>query len=468
MRASLIVLLLRAQLAVAEPQLPGAKPCLATRPGACTCRSDGSARRPPSPSTIKLLSAVPSGLEAALSTRPELPLQISSFLFVVGLSLTALTPTSYLVKELGGVQGPKLLSAVAAASAAAEIGLSPLVGGLADSAGRKPVLIATLLSAVVVNGLTAASPFIEWNEAPLVVPFMALAKFTNSLVVGLFFLSATAILADNYRHTPKKLAAASGITFALVNLGFGVGVALSGLLPVGLSARYLISSALCLCGLLLAALTVREALPAADRSPFRLSSFNPFTCLRLLSYGRQMRWLVALLALSTAPIFMGDTLQVFALQQWSLSEKQVTSLFTYVALSGVAANVASGPLISAIGLRAFTALATLSNIVFWAGVATSHRAALLCAAIGILGPARTLGTSSMISTEGARIRIPQGQLSGDRSNLMAWLKVIGPLLYGQLYVRGVRARVPQLPFVFNILITIVALFIGPFALAGAT
>jgi len=239
-------------------------------------------------------------------------------------------------------------------------------------------------------------------------------------------------------------------------------------LPAGLSAHYLASSALCLSGLLLAAATVREALPAAERSPFRLSSFNPLTCLRLLSYGRQMRWLVALLALSTAPLFMGETLQVFAMQQWSLNQKQVSYLFSSVALCGVVANAASGPLISAVGLRAFTALAILSNIIYWGGVATSHRAALLCAAIGLLGSARTLGTSSLISTEGARRSIPQGQLSGDRSNLMAWLKVVGPLLYGQLYERGVRAGMPQLPFVFNILIAISSLLISPVALAGAT
>ena len=56
------------------------------------------------------------------------------------------------------------------------------------------------------------------------------------------------------------------------------------------------------------------------------------------------------------------------------------------------------------------------------------------------------------------------QLERDRANLTAILKVIGPLLYGQLFVAGKAIGAPALPFAFNIALTTAALFLVPYAL----
>ena len=107
-----------------------------------------------------------------------------------------------MMEKMGTERGMNLLAALSTSSAAAEIGLSPLIGGLADSLGRKPVLIGTLCSAVLANAAVALSPS---------VGIIAVSKFVSACVVGVFFLGAGAILADNYRTEPKRLAAASGI-----------------------------------------------------------------------------------------------------------------------------------------------------------------------------------------------------------------------------------------------------------------
>ena len=65
-----------------------------------------------------------------------------------------------------------------------------------------------------------------------------------------------------------------------------------------------------------------------------------------------------------------------------------------------------------------------------------------------------------MTAEGARQNIPQGQLSGDRANMIAWLKVIGPLIYGQLYLQGSAVGLPAAPFFLNVLLTVAALCIG--------
>ena len=131
---------------------------------------------------------------------------------------------------------------------------------------------------------------------------------------------------------------------------------------------------------------------------------------------------------------------------------------------GAAGNVAGGALVKRIGLQAFTAAATASNLLFWVGCATSHRAALVTAAVGFLGAARTLGASTSLTTCAGKLGIPQGQLSGDRANLIAILKVLGPAIYGRLYVSGVQRGVPSAPFILNMLLTAGALVLAPFAL----
>jgi len=378
---------------------------------------------------------------------------------MVGISLVTLEPALFMMNTLGSERGMRLLTLLSATSAAAEIALSPFFGGLTDSLGRKPVVVGTMLVACLTNLATAVYP---------TVALVALSKFVASLVIGIFFLAAGALLADNFRSEPAKLAAASGILFALVNGSFGLGVALSGLLPSGLRYRYAASAAVGLCGLLLGANGIRESLPLADRVPFQLRSFNPFAFTRLLGMSRLMRLLSALMALSLAPLFMGDTLQVFCLSHWKLTNTQVSRLFTGVAIQGVIANTLSATLIKRLGLQLFTLLCTGSTLLFWAGFSTGvPRVAMVGAAAGLLGPARTLGASTMITSEGSRLGIPQGQLSGDRANLVAWLKVLGPLVYGQLYVTGTASGVPTLPFLLNCAFALAALLLVPMALAPA-
>ena len=65
--------------------------------------------------------------------------------------------------------------------------------------------------------------------------------------------------------------------------------------------------------------------------------------------------------------------------------------------------------------------------------------------------------------------MPQGQLSGDRANLVAILKVLGPLVYGQAFLFGKAISTPILPFLLNAVLTLgaLALWLGPFGVAEA-
>ena len=285
---------------------------------------------------------------------PDRVIQATTFTFVLSTSLVALTPAPHVIKKLGRDRGMALLIAVSTAGAIAEIAMSPLIGGLCDSVGRRAVIIGTLASCFLATVATALCPRVE---------LIAAHKLVCSITVGTFFLGIGAVLADVYRAEPKKLAGVSGVTFALLNLGFGIGVALSSRLPTDLRWRYAVAASVSATALTIALVGVPETLP--KRLPFQVKSFNPFSFVRLLcGSGRAMRLLTCLAALTLAPLFMGDTLQVFAQAQWGFSEAQVSMLFTLVAISGVVANSCSGILISRFGLQAFTAIATFSSLVF--------------------------------------------------------------------------------------------------------
>lgn len=153
--------------------------------------------------------------EPAVPGRPERPLQAVAFIFVLSVSLVALAPTPYLKAQLGSERATVLGSLIGSSSAFVEILIAPIVGSLSDSVGRKPVLSAVLMLVLAASSAVAAVPC---------VATVVIAKLVGSLVVGLFFLSASSILGDAYRGSPKSLAAASGLLFALVNGGFGIGV----------------------------------------------------------------------------------------------------------------------------------------------------------------------------------------------------------------------------------------------------
>lgn len=140
---------------------------------------------PAAPAPLLTAAAAP-----AAAGRPELPLQATAFIFVLGISLVTLTPAPHLIKELGPAQGMRLLTGLATGSAAAEIMLAPIVGGLTDSVGRKPVLLGTLFTTLLANAAAAVAPS---------VGTVALAKFLGGAVVGIFFLASGAILADRLR-----------------------------------------------------------------------------------------------------------------------------------------------------------------------------------------------------------------------------------------------------------------------------
>ena len=151
---------------------------------------------------------------------------ITLLLDVIGLGLI-IPVVPRLIQELTGEglsQASEYAGWLTFAYAGAQFCCAPVVGGLSDWLGRRPVLLVALLGLGLDYVFLSFAPTLAWLFVGRVVAGMAGASFTT----------ATAYIADI--STPEKRAQNFGLVGAAFGIGFIVGPALGGLLA-GLGTR---------------------------------------------------------------------------------------------------------------------------------------------------------------------------------------------------------------------------------------
>ncbi len=378
---------------------------------------------------------------------------MTSFILMLSMALVMFSPASALISQLGADRATSLLSMITAGAALVEITLSPLLGSVIDSVGRKPVMMSALVLLCLVNTIAAT------NSTSTVA--ICLAKFVGLLGMSWFFISNQAIISDIAASDPERLSATMGVQMSLVGAGFFVGSLAAGRLAEygGLSLSYGTSAIVGAIAVLLVTLGMPETLPPAKRVPFHAPAArkmilqSPLSCMRLLfQHGRQVQTLAILLIFQTVPMFMGDLLQVFARQEWDLSTKEYSSFIALWSITGICANTIGSFLVRTLGIKRFMGIATLSSMCAPIGATFfGFRGTVVGSIMGFLGAAQSMGINAALVSQARESGVPQGELAGERASLVAMLKVIGPIFYSALYVQGRgKLGLKQLPFVFNI------------------
>lgn len=144
------------------------------------------------------------------------------------------------------------------AYAMAQLLAGPVLGNLSDRFGRRPVLIASMLSFGVDYAVMAVAPTIAWLFVGRAVAGIA----------GAVYGPAGSVIAD---VTPPDR---RGATFALIGaafgLGFIIGPALGGLLSIwGPRAPFYAAATLALVNAAVMLVAMPETLAAENRRPFR-------------------------------------------------------------------------------------------------------------------------------------------------------------------------------------------------------
>jgi predicted MFS family arabinose efflux permease len=377
--------------------------------------------------------------------------QSSSFLIVLSLALVAFSPAPALVAEIGTERATSTLSILSASAALTEIIMSPALGSMLDSIGRKPALVFTLLAIAMSNGAVSIHPS---------VITICTAKFVGMLCAGLFFIASQVIISDIVASNPERMSSTLGVQFALIGAAFFVGAIAAGQLSgFGLSVTYGSSAVVAALTAMLVSLGMRETLVPSKRVPFQAHIMrkrllqSPFSCTRILyRHTKEVRILAIILMLQSFPGFMGDVFQILAKTEWKLDTKDFSSFVAMFGIINIAANIVGSQMVRKLGIKRFTALATLSSMLAPIGASFfSFRGLIVGSIMGFLGSAQMLGVTAALVAEGAKSGAPQGELAGERSSFIALIKVIGPIWYSMLYVQGKKVLGwNNLPFLFNI------------------
>jgi MFS family permease len=417
---------------------------------------------------------------------------------ILATSLVALAPSQALVQLLSSQSGGSatttavtqtttILSAISATAAIIEMAASHSLGRMLDRVGRKPTLLAAMGAITISHAIVAITPSYLSNGFEIIA--IGIAKLIGILSIGFAVMATQTMFSDlanpshhhhdlgrKKQHGHNIVSAAIGAQMALSGVGFLVGVMGAGQLTEwGLSCVYGVSAGLGGLAMLLVQRFLPETkinIPTNNNNNNNQSSSpsvwqSLWSCTRLLTrHGKNVRILGILLMLQTLPMFMGDFFLIFAKSEWNLSPQQISSFLALLGVNGVVANVLGGRLLQRLGIRQYTNLAILSKMISAIGASFfGYKGGMWGLAIGCLGSAQSIGIVAALVEQGSASGLPQGELAGERASLMALLKVFGPIWYSALYVQGQRwFGQSNLPFVFNIVLSLTALIISQFYL----
>ncbi|PID36023.1 MAG: tetracycline resistance MFS efflux pump [Rhodobacterales bacterium] len=152
--------------------------------------------------------------------------------------------------------------------AGAQFLFGPIVGGISDAIGRRPVLLVALL-VLTADYLVMALTTSYW--------LLVLVRLIGG-IAGSTFITATAYLAD---VSPKEQRAANfGLIGAAFGAGFVAGPAIGGVLSaIDLALPFYFAAAMAAANFLGALVFLPESLPAERRRRMTQRDFNPFAAL---------------------------------------------------------------------------------------------------------------------------------------------------------------------------------------------
>lgn len=179
--------------------------------------------------------------------------------------------------------------------------MGPVIGGLSDRFGRRPVLLASMAAFSLDYVVMAFAPTLWWLVAARVV----------AGITGATFPTAYAYIADV--TPPEKRGANFGVIGMAFGFGFIIGPALGGFVAqFGTEVPFLVSAGLAMANFLYGLLVLPESLPPEKRRAFEWRRAYPVGALMRLK--------------SAHPVVLMLAATVFV---WTLSYQSLYSIWSY-------------------------------------------------------------------------------------------------------------------------------------------
>ena len=190
---------------------------------------------------------------------------------------------------------------------------APILGGLSDRYGRRPILLFSLLGLGIDYIFMAIAPTILWLFIGRLISGIAGASFTT----------ASAYIADV--SPPEKRAQNFGLIGAAFGIGFIIGPVIGGLLgQYGARIPFYAAAALALLNWLYGFFILPESLSAEKRRPFDFKRANPIgSLMQLRRYPVIAGMVIALILLYMAGYAMQSTWSYYTMEKFTWDEAQV-------------------------------------------------------------------------------------------------------------------------------------------------
>jgi MFS family permease len=347
----------------------------------------------------------------------------------------------YYVKLLEGAQAPWLapnlaliVGGLTASFSLFQFLFAPVLGGLSDRFGRRPVLLGSLLGTAIAYLLFGAAELLLPLGVGLVLAMLFVARIVAG-ISGASISTAQAYIADI--TPPEERARGLGLIGAAFGLGFMLGPAIGGLLSqISLSAPAYAAAALTLANLAFGALKLPESLPANRRSTLAERTLNPFTRLGAVLGKEAIRPLLAgVLLLNFAFAGLQSNFSVYSAERFNFGPSDNAWVFAFIGLMAV---IVQGVLLRRLVARFGEARLSVAGLglmtLAFAMIALVPQAWMLYPAVGLLAAGSGIATPTLTSLISRRVTDrEQGGVLGGVQAFTSLMMVVGPLFAGVLF-----------------------------------
>ena len=330
---------------------------------------------------------------------------------------------------------------------------APIIGGLSDRFGRRPVLLVTLFLLGIDYIIMAIAPDLWWLFVGRLI----------SGVMGASWAAANSCVADV--ASPEERGKLFGILGGAGAFGFVVGPAIGGVLgEVSERLPFAASAVLAIVGAVLGFFLLRETLPKERRRSFAIERANP---------------LGTIIQMAKTPIVLGFLGVIFLLQMAAQATMAVWSYYMklqfdwgkldiglgatlYGVLLVISQAVFTGIFIKRFGAKRTAVIGLIIGLPSYLFTAFAPSSAIIIVAIvvgtlaGITFPAMQQMMSERISENA------QGELQGAIASTMSITSIIGPVVMTMTFGYFADAKglyFPGAPFILAALFGYASLFV---------
>ncbi|REG78277.1 TCR/Tet family MFS transporter [Algoriphagus antarcticus] len=309
--------------------------------------------------------------------------------------------------------------------AAMQFLFSPIMGGLSDRFGRRPVLLFSLFGLGIDYIFHALAPTLFW-------------LFVGRLIAGMFgasFTTATAYIADI--STPEKRSQNFGLIGAAFGLGFIIGPVIGGLAGAefGPRAPFIVAAALSLLNVTYGFFVLPESLDKDKRRPFEWKRANPIgSLMRLKKYPVISGLVISMVLIYLAGHAVQSNWAYFTMFKFEWDEAMVGYSLGVVGL--LVASVQGGLIrvvIPKIGQAnsVYVGIALQAIGLFCFGIASAGWMLFIFLIPYCLGGISAPALQGIISSQ-----VPdseQGELQGALTSLLSLTAIVGPVMMNSLF-----------------------------------